>query len=571
MTLKALRWIGVATLCLVAPASPTESSRTPVGDADLILKNGAIYTVDPAQPWAEAVAIQGDTIVFVGTDVAVDAFEGPGTEVIDLEGRMAMPGIHDPHNHLLEVFHASWSCGLPFGLRPEDYIPFLSQCNAVGGDWVIGYGYEIERMVQHLRAGGRPPVEILDEAIPDHPAALIESNSHSVWANSLALAAAGFDADSDDPPGGVILRTPGTGEPNGILLDGAGEVVMDLAFELTPTMEDLNEAAVIRGLDRLRRQGVTSFVDGRTYWRRGYDAAYRKVEQDGGMTARVMLGLWAYPYLGDADQLATLASMYDDDPSSRVRAAQIKIYSDGEVGHTTAALLEPYVRLKLAGQRGLTYFDAGRLRNYVTRLERVGFDFFIHAIGDRGARQALDAVEAARGRNGDLGRRHRLTHLEVLAPDDIPRFAALDVIADVQTSSDFVLPENLSFYWAFLGQTRTEERVLRLRDLHESGARVVLSSDFDVGDLSPFSGMERAIDRGDQSLPDLAAAIRAYTIDGAYLMRQEDRLGTLEAGKLADVIVLDRNLFDIPTAELSDALVTLTFVGGEEVWRRPGF
>ena len=535
-----------------------------------MLVNGAIYTVNPLQPWAEAVAIQGETILFVGSDAEAAAFLGPDTEVIDLERRMVMPGIHDSHNHLLEVFHAAWTCGLPFGLPPESYLPILSQCSPFGGQWVIGFGYSIQSMVTHLRAGGRPPVEILDEGIPNRPAVILASNSHSVWANSLALAAAGLDAAAPDPPGGVIMRSQ-TGEPNGILLDGAGELVMDLAFAPTPLMEHLNEEAVIRGLKRLRENGITSMVDGRTYWQRGYHDAYRQVEQEGLLTARIMLALWAVPYADDDEQIATLAAMFDNDTESRLRAAQIKIYSDGEVGHTTAALLEPYVRSALAGPRGLTYFDRARLSRYITELEPLGFDFFIHAIGDRGARQALDAIEQARGDNGDLGRRHRLTHLEVLAPSDIPRLSELEVIADIQTASDFVLPENLSFYWSFLGRQRTEERVLRLKDVYDSGARVVLSSDFDVGDLSPFRGMERAIARGEQSLPDIAAAIRAYTIDGAYLMRQDDRLGTLESGKLADLIVVDQNLLEVDVAAISETLVLLTVVGGEEVWRRPGF
>ena len=543
------------------------------GEADLLLMNGRVYTVNPEQPWAEAVAVRDGSIVFVGSDKEAERFQAEGTEVIDLGGRMAMPGIHDSHLHLLEASHAAWTCFLPPDLPPEAYIPMLQQCapRQVGTDWVIGFGYSIDDMIRHIRSGGRPPVEILDEAIPDSPAVMLEQLSHSVWANSLALAEVGFDVNTEDPPGGVILQDPVTGEPNGLLLDGAGDIAMDLAFGRNQVMDVLNYQAVLRGLEQANRNGITSFADARAFWRRGYVEAYQRVERDGLLTARAILGLWAYPYLDDEEQIATLASMYHNDPGSRLRVSQVKVYSDGEVSHTTAALLQPYFYSGLAEPLGLNYFDEERLTRYISELERVGFDFHIHTIGDRGVHEALNAIEAARVQNGDLDRRHHLTHLEVMAPADVPRFAELGVLADFQMSADFVFPENLPFYWWYLGKRRTEERVLRLRDVFESGARVVLSSDYGVGDLSPFSGMERALTRGEQSLPNVNAAIRAYTVNAAYLMQQLDEVGSIEEGKLADIIVLDRNIVEIDHDEVGETKVLLTLLEGEEVWRSPDF
>lgn len=556
------------------PAQPVATVSAAAGEADLVLLNGEIYTVDPKLPWAEALAVLEGEIVFVGSDLDAAAFIGANTEVVDLDGRMALPGLHDSHVHLLEAFHAAFTCPLTPGRPPESYVPLLRICSffQVGTDWVIGFGHRFEDMIRHVLLGGRPPVEILDEAIPDRPAVMLEGTSHSVWANSLALEAAGFDRYSEDPPGGVIVRDPWTGEPNGLLIDGAGEIAMDLAFAPNPEMRELNYDAVLRGLSQASRNGITSFVDGRTYWRRGFVDAYRQVERDGLLTARAILGLWGYPYLDDDAQIAVLAANYSNDPESFLRVSQIKVYADGEVSHTSAALIDPYtLPLNFAGPMGLNYFDEERLTRYVTELEAVGFDFHIHAIGDRGAGEALDAIDAARDLNGELGRRHRLTHLEVVAPEDLPRFAELDVTADVQMSSEFVLPDSLPFYWPYLGRTRTEERVLRLRDLYESGARVVLSSDFDVGSLSPFRGMENALTRGDQSLPSVDAAIRAYTVNAAYLMQQEERLGSLVVGKLADVVVIDRNIVEIDPSEIGETEVLWTLLAGREVYRAPTF
>ncbi|MEO0422726.1 MAG: amidohydrolase [Pseudomonadota bacterium] len=557
-----------AALCLLNGGVSVAIAAEPV--ADTLLLNGRIYTVDGSQPWVEALAIDAGVIVFAGTTAQARRFQGEGTRVIDLDGAMALPGLHDSHLHPLEAFHGAWTCFLPGGHPPESYIPRLQDCatRQIGTDWVLGFGHSITNMLRAQAEGGRAPVEILDEAIPDRPAAMLEGTSHSVWANSLALAAAGFDAESADPPGGVILRDPQSGEPTGLLLDGAGEIVMDLAFAPSPAMQALNERAVRDSLVAMNRNGITSFADARAHWRRGYLEAYRTVADGGDLTARALLGLWAYPYLNDDEQIAALRSLYDASVHPRLRFTQIKAYADGEVSHTSAALLAPYRNYQLASPRGLNYFDRARLTRYITELEPIGFDFHIHTIGDRGVREALDAIASARQANGDLGRRHRLTHLEIVAPADIPRFVALDVVADVQMSSSFVLPPETRFYRPYLGARRAMERVLRLRDLWESGARVVLSSDYDVGALSPFVGMQNSLTRGDQSLPTLDAAIRAYTINAAYLMQQEDRLGSLEVGKLADLVVIDQQLFDIAPEQIGATRVTLTMVGGDVVFQR---
>ena len=554
--------IPLMTVCLFIQGACAESSSAQ--PADRILENGQIYTVNPEQPWAEAVAFSAGEIVFVGTDAAAQAWVGPHTQRFDLQGRTVIPGFHDSHVHLLEAFHrAQGTCLLSAGVNPELWIPELQGCapQQVGTDWVLGVGHSIYDLVDHIEAGGRPPVEILDDAAGDQPLVILEETSHSVWANSAALEAAGIDSSTPHPPGGWIMKDA-SGQPNGVLLDGAGEILLDMALAPNPELEAMNDEALALGLQRIARHGITSVVDARAHWRRGYVESYQRAEAKGELTARVVLSLWAYPYLDDTEQIAALTDLYSNDPGSYLRASQIKIYSDGEINHRTAALLEPYSCCPLAGSTGLNYFDQSRLSRYIDELGAVGFDFHIHAIGDRGVHESLNAIENEQ----QPGARHRLTHLELIQPEDLPRFAALGAIADFQMSFDSVEPGHAFELEFLLGAGRIEERSWRLRSLFEAGATIVLSSDYDVGELSPFAGMKRALTRGDQSLPSLDEAMRAYTINAAFLMRQEDRVGSIEVGKRADLVILDRNPFQIPVQQLDQVQVEVTLLDGDAVF-----
>ena len=534
----------------------------------MILRNGTIYTVNEAQPWAEAVAVKDDLIIFVGSNQGVDSMQGALTQVIDLNGRMVLPGLHDSHLHVLEAGSSvGGTCMLTPDTPPEQFIPLLRQCapNQVGTNWVLGFGYTIHTLLESERL----PVEILDQAIPDRPAVMLEETSHSVWVNSAALTVAGIDADTPNPPGGVISKDSITGEPDGILFDNAGNIVLDLAFSRTPELDQLNYEGLLYGLDKVAENGITSIVDARVYWTRGYHEVWQRAENEGTLTARTILALWAYPHFDDDQQLQDLKSMYSNEPNGLLRISQIKMYSDGIINNTTSALLEPYLQdLGVTGDFGLNYFDESRLTRYVTELEQLGFDIHIHTIGDRAVREALNAIEAAINANGAaIDRRHRLTHLELIHPDDRPRFAALAVIADFQVAGDFTLPENDTLNEPFIGIRAFD--TIPIRSIYDTGARVTLSSDWDVSALSPFVGMANSLLRDDRSLPNLDAAIRAYTINAAYLMRQEDRTGSIEVGKFADLIVIDQNIFEIPTEQIGETTVLLTLLGGEEVFRSP--
>jgi predicted amidohydrolase YtcJ len=549
---------------VTTPPGPTLPP-TDGGPADLVVY-GDVVTLDAASQRAQGLAVRDGEIVWVGATPVPERWLGDDTEVVDLEGQQVLPGLHDVHNHLLEAFHPIGEGCVVSGYAPlRTHGDTLRACaSSQPGDWVVGWGFDLWTS----QMPGPTPREVLDAAIPDRPAAILEATSHAVWVNSAALARLGFDGPGPDPVGGVVQRDR-DGVAVGVLLDAAGEAAMDAALIDRPGMAEMNEAALKAGLAEAARNGITSVGDGRAYWKRGYVEAWRAVDARGELTVRAVVPLWAYPGDDDDAQIAALTAMFSREPGARLRFDQVKIYSDGLVWITTGALLEPYVGPQLAGPTGLTYFDAGRLARYTTELERVGFDMHIHAIGDRGVRQALDAVAAARATNGDVGARHRLTHVEWVAPDDVPRFAALGVAADVQLAGSWTAPSRLHDNDFLVGPARVDERAYRVRDLYDAGARVVLSSDYDVGPMSPFVGMARAVDRGDQSLPSVEAALRAVTIEAAWVLRQEELVGSLEVGKRADFVVVDRDVFT--TEALAETSVVWTVVDGDETWRAPGF
>jgi hypothetical protein len=560
----------ILPLILCAQASPPAT----LPDADRILHRGAIYTVDDAQPWAKAMAVKDGQILYVGTNAGAMAYRGTQTEMVNLRGRMVMPGMGDSHVHLLEAHHpATGTVIIESGHGLESYIPQIraQAPNQIGTNWVLGWGFSMVDVLIDQFFFARTPRRILDDAVPNGPAIIMEETSHAMWVNSAALQAAGITRFTPDPPGGIIMKD-WLGRPNGILIDTAGEVVMDLALTRSAALDNLNDVALRLGYKHAARNGITAIADARAFWKRGYVDAYKKAEQQGIMTARTVLGLWSYPYLDDTAQIAKLASMYERNPQSRLHISQIKIYSDGILNMTTGAVFDPYRHVQLGDPLGLNYFEQPRLTRYITELEQVGFDFHIHTIGDRGAFEALNAIEDSQLANPTLPeRRHRLTHLELVAPTDVPRFEQLGVIADFQMSSEFVMPGNDGDLRALLGHQRVEERSLPLKDIWQTDAHLVLSSDYDVGSFSPFVGMQHALTRGAQSLPNVAAAIRAYTIEPAYLMRLETVTGSLEAGKSADYIILDRNIFRTPKTQIGQTKVIQTVFEGTEVWRAPGY
>lgn len=530
---------------------------------EIVFFNGEIYTVNAAQPWADAIYVKDGIIEFIGSIDEAESMASEDAEFIDLEGGFMMPGIHDVHMHPLEAASENFKFILDENeTDPENYAYDIADADAAnpGNGWLLGWGHLLETILE----ADRDPKEIIDDVVFDRPVAIMEQTSHSIWCNSKALQLLGFTSASPNPTGGIIMRNT-NGEPNGILIDNAGELLMELA--LTPTaqsMENDYNGLTEFALPELAKYGITSICEARTFWKRNQQDTWKKIETDGKLTCRVNLGLWAYPTENDASQINAIKALYSNDPNKLLRINQIKVYADGIIHNTTAAMQDDYLvdYFGLGANKGLNYFTESRLAQYINELEGTGFDFHIHALGNRGIYEALNAIQQGGNGNG----RHRLTHVEYVSPADYSRFAALNVTADAQVAGDFTQPN----HWHdndYLVGSALADKIIPLKDLKAAGARLTLSSDWDVSDLNPFIGLENAVTRTPQEI-SLEDAVRAYTINAAYVMRQESKVGTIEVGKEADLVVLDRNIFEIPADQISETKVDLTYLKGKLVYER---
>ncbi|MDK1288286.1 amidohydrolase [Pseudoalteromonas umbrosa] len=540
----------------------TTPSQTQQDKSTMVFVNGDIYTVNEDKPWAQAVAIKDNKIIFVGTTEQVQQHIGENTQVIDLKGKMMMPGFHDVHMHPLESGSDATQFTIPEAESTDTYIDLVADAafQNPNAQWLIGYGHSISTLLEMQDS----PIDVLDEAVPDRPLIIMEQTSHSMWLNSKAMELAGIHRNSLDPIGGVIGKDE-QGNLDGILYDNAGNQVMELAMRsLTNTQQNDYLGLIEYTMPALNKAGITSISDARTYWQRGHLETWLKIANEDKLTLRAHLGLWAYPQMNDAAQLSKLKSLYQADPNSLLKVNQVKFYVDGILVNTTAAMHEPYHQnwLELDGNNGLNYFTQARLEKYIKALEPTGFDFNIHAIGDRGIHEALNAIE-----NASSGKsRHRLTHLEVVDPADYARFAKLGVIADAQVAGDFTDPGHWPENIPLLGVERSQDLV-PIKSLVESNATLTLSSDWNVSPFNPFIGISNAISRTPQAIT-LAQALEAYTINSAYAMRQDHLVGSIEVGKLADLVVLDNNLFESTVKEIANTQVTMTLLDGEIVYQR---
>jgi predicted amidohydrolase YtcJ len=534
--------------------------------ADKVFKNAKIYTANSNQQFEEAIAIHTDTIIYVGSNIGVQSYIDSNTTVIDVMGDLILPGLHDVHMHPLEAgSSAGGGCLLDQQeLNPENFIPVLQACNVQpnSNGWIVGSGHALE----NLLGATREPRFILDDIDSVNPIMIMEYTSHSLWVNSKALELVGFDTLQTDPVGGHIMIDNVSGHANGILLDNAGDAILSLALASNSTLDSINyEGLINNSLPDIAANGITSICEARTYWKRNYQQIWQQAKTDGELTCRVVLNPWAYPDDPLSTLIPALQSLYDTG-DDMLRSTQVKVYSDGITINATASLFEPYnYNYGFPFTNGLVYFDALRLTQLITALEPIGYDFHIHSIGDKGASHALDAIENAGVANGSLGQRHRLTHLEIVRASDIPRFAQLGVIADMQVAGHFTQPSSWSDVNYLVGAYRTDSTV-PLRALYDANARINLSSDWDVSSINPFVGMENAITRSPQNLPNMQEVVDAYTIHGAYTMRQEDKTGSLEVGKYADLVWVDQDIFTIPPNQIGQTNVVLTLLGGQAVY-----
>ncbi|MFB7597189.1 amidohydrolase [Streptomyces sp. NPDC056160] len=536
--------------------------------ADLVFSGGPVYTVDPARSWADAVAVRDGRIVVVGSDHDVAHLIGAGTEVVDLAGKLLLPGFQDAHVHPVLAGTTMRTCDLHDLEDAQDYIDTVAAYAAANPDreWITGGGWSMEAF-----PGGTPHRALLDAVVTDRPVALPNRDGHGVWANTRALDIAGITHASSDPPDGRIERDA-DGTPTGMLQEGAAELVTRHIPAVSA--KDFYEG-LLTGQRHLHSFGITGWQDaavGPGFGPGDVYGAYLAAATQGTLTARVRAAQW-WDRESGMEQLPRFLARREEAQTGRLSAGSVKMMLDGVAENHTAAMLEPYLDGCgcSSGTSGLDFIDPEELGGYVSSLDAEGFQVHFHALGDRAVRSALDAVGEALRRNGPRGNRHHLAHLQLVHPDDIPRFRELGATANIQPLWAMHEPQMDDLTIPFLGEPRAG-RQYPFGSLVRSGAMLAAGSDWSVSTPDVMLGVHVAVNRrgpgaDDRVLApaerlDLGSALAAYTAGTARVNHLDTDTGSVETGKYADLVVLDRNPFAGPADAIGETRVLRTYVEG---------
>ena len=541
-------------------------------NANLVLKNGAVYTVDKKRSWAQAVAIADRKIAFVGTNSEVESSITPDTIVLDLNGRMVLPGFIDAHSH------------------PSHGMDYFGNINLYLLDSIENYQKEITKYVVNnpeksaYRGSGwsdslfpiiGPAKEILDAIVTDRPISLVSYDGHSLWVNSITLKRAGITKYTPNPDGGVIERDLETGEPHGTLRETAMSLVEGI-FPDYSTDERIN--ALLAFQEMASRAGVTmthdAMLDAQCI------AAFKQLESDGHLEMRFRGAVTMHPDLPIDEQINNLLEQRSSNAHPRFQINTAKIFVDGVVEGGTAYLLDPYDHKP--DFSGIPIWNPDLLNEITSALDKEKVQIHVHVIGDAAVRITLDALEYAQGVNGKRDSRHLLTHLQLVTPGDISRFNQLGVIG-VPNPYWFKIDDYYhTLAFPYLGADRAD-RQYPMRSFLDAGVVMASASDFPVTiHFDPVIGIQLGITRSEigvtragvlwsEERASLEQMITSFTYNGAYANFLENQIGSLEVGKQADLIVVDQNLFEIPQTEIANTKVLLTYVGGQEVFRAAEF
>lgn len=538
--------------------------------ADIVVR-GRVYTGDASRPWAQAVAVRGDRILGVGDEAEVRELAAAPTEVIEAGDGLVLPGFVDSHSHV--------RLGTPDALDLSGAATLAEIQDRIATDvhahpaveWIEAGGWNYSAI-----PGGRMPTaeDLPEETTARRPAFLVSYDAHTVWLNRPALERFGIARGVDRVPFGRVESDPASGEPTGFV---TGFAVMGLSraglAELERVLPGLTKerqyGRLVRALDLAISYGITTVVEPQN----SPDdiPLFRRARDEGAMKPRVIAAMFHPPgtISQDADEFEEARRTHDDD---RFRVGPIKLYADDVIEPHTAAMLGDYANR--AGERGSLFWEPAELAELVAGLDRRGFQTFTHATGDRGVRTALDAVEHSRRANGPRDARHQIVHCELVHPDDVPRFAALGVVACMQPRH--CSPDLVTGDWQNNVGPERWPRAFPWRSLRDAGATLAFSSDWDVAEMDPLVGIYSALTRArldgsgawtaDQAV-DLETAIHAYTAGGAFANFADADRGSIAPGRYADLVVLDRDLFGLEPGQILDARATHTLVGGEVVYR----
>ncbi|MDN4616034.1 amidohydrolase [Leifsonia sp. F6_8S_P_1B] len=542
----------------------------------LAFVNGDVFDGVSDAPARMDVGVADGRVVALGAEVA-DRI-GPETRVVDLTGRMLLPGLIDAHVHPVEAGVERLNCDLSAGWTRDDYLATIRAYADAHPEqeWIVGGGWQ-----QAAFPGGAPLAADLDAVVPDRPVVMSNRDHHSAWVNSAALRALGIDASTPDPADGRIERDA-DGAPTGTLHEGARTIALRAAPQ--PTIDD-QYAGLLEAQRHLHSFGITGWQDALIGDYGNHTAAivdvYRRAIDEDTLRARVNGAIWWEREVGE-EQIARIDGLRRRHQDERFRVTTVKVMQDGIVENQTAAMIHPYCSGHApagAHSDGISFVDPERLQAYVTRLDELGLQVHFHAIGDRGVRESLDAVAAARAANGPGGRTHHIAHLQVVHPDDHARFAQLDVAANIQALWACYDPQMVELNIPLLGAERTLTQY-PFGSLLRAGARLAAGSDWPVTTPDPWLAMHVAVNRRlpdghPDSHPDvflpaerigLADALRAYTSGAAHINGRADRTGSIAVGSWADLAVVDRNPFDGPADDIARTRTIETLFAGETVY-----
>ncbi|MDZ7867821.1 MAG: amidohydrolase [Rheinheimera sp.] len=534
--------------------------------AAMVFTNAIIYQ----HQTADTLVIKDGRIAFIGKAETAQKQYPNLSNWQDLEGAFIGPGFIDNHNHVFEAdAEIGGDCDLSDAQSIRGYEQALVQCKRElapqSDEWLMGYGHELAKL---LTLSEESPLEMLDRLYPNNPVVIMEQTSHSMWVNSKALQLAGINYKSADPQGGRILRET-DGSLSGILLDNAGDRLFEIAWNQQPDLQNAHKRGLLNGLRQLAENGITTVGDGRLYWKRGWLETWQQLEKQKQLTARVSIRPWIYPADPAAPQLEFFRKVYQPDATRLLVINQVKLYSDGLLQNGTARLLQPYRQtINPDLPTGLDYIAPDQMKWWLVELDKIGYGAHIHAIGDGGTRNALDAVESARQAGSE--QLYGLTHLELVQVEDFGRFKQLSVDADMQIGNEGTL--HADHHWAdpWLGHERAAH-LMPVKAFLAAGANLTLSSDWNVNQLNPLISIANALELKGQSFPDVDTAIAAYTINAAQALGLAEQTGSLTVGKAADLVVIDQDISRVKPAKIRQAKFLLTMLNGQVVYQSPDY
>jgi predicted amidohydrolase YtcJ len=539
-----------------------------VEPADIIVIHGRVYTENPKQPWAQAVAIHGAKIVAVGDDTTIQKIRGMGTKVINAGGKLVLPGFTDCHIHFLDGSLSLGRVNLEGAKDVADIQKKLRQYAAEhpGEDWILGRGWNYAMFGPEAL----PHKKYLDEVFPNRPVFLEGYDGHTYWANSKALALAGITRKTPNPPNGIIVRDAQTGEATGALKEAA----QDLVAKVVPKPTRADKLLALRaGMKWANENGLTRVHSA------GGDFEildhFDEMRHRGDLSLRMYIAYFLNPPAQrreDLDAIEAARKKFHDD---WIDAGAVKFMVDGVVESHTAAMLEPYS--DDPSLKGKPFWEPANYNAAVAEVDKRGFQLFTHAIGDYGVRMALDGYENADQHNHKRDRRSRIEHIETVAAADIPRFGKLGVIASMQPLHSYPDADTLDVWARNAGPDRAS-RAWAWKSIADAGGRLAFGSDWPVVTLNPWEGMQTAVTRqtaeatpANGFVPEqrltVPQAVEAYTLGAAFAGRREKSEGSLEVGKLGDLIIISQDIFNINPHKIGATKVLTTIVGGRVVYQ----